>query len=75
MFIEPEDASFDDATLPFFFCGKQCKLFDLTVLRLALDVLLCCSTSELTTVLSSVTETSKRTVSCFASSILEKEIK
>lgn len=52
MFMEPEEASFDDTMLSFFFDGK---LFDLTVLWLALDAELCCSASELTTVLSSIT--------------------
>ena len=50
MFSEPDDVSFDDAA-PLFLA--RAMLFDFTVLRLALDAVLC-SASEFTMVLSSV---------------------
>lgn len=44
MLIELVEFSLEDARLPFFFAFT---LLDLTVLRLALEAVLCCSISEL----------------------------
>lgn len=44
MLIELVEFSLEDARLPFFLVVR---LLDLTVLRLALDAVLCCSASEL----------------------------
>lgn len=50
MLMELVEFSFEDTWLPFF----RVTLFDLTVLRLALDAVLCCSTSEFAATTSSV---------------------
>lgn len=50
MLIELVEFSFEDTWLPFF----RAMLFDFTVLRLALDAVLCCSASEFTVAISSV---------------------
>jgi hypothetical protein len=50
MLMELMEFSFEDTWLPFF----RVTLFDLTVLKLALDAVLCCSASEFTVATSSV---------------------